>query len=388
LQIRPSENLLAVRRDWVESTWETWYSQSYLLNRWNTQVVVGTSTDPQAQGSSIKVTGSAVLNINDFIPCMPPPVCNANGTLVVKVTSGPEDPRIFSYNGSTYISFFSYDNINNENAAYDPTSYQGYYGTGTKICVPTSDGLIGRMYVSKIYPVPPNACMLEPLIPINQGSFQFANYSIIKNWLAFSDGESDLYFIHQISPQFIVMKIVFVSDIEWFATVDSTSDTPREILDLDLFETSDQDDPSVVDSSSWSAIASNIHGSVNPVYVNAEQSSWGKSYYLSIFHVISSSSQSSSYASYAFSFDEFSRPFKISALSSRLPLNLTGYSFSTCGRKFPFAFVSGLEIAGCQSNATTACLLISYGVCDLESRISVMSLQEFEINMMHRLLVR
>ena len=370
--------IISVRRDRVESTWQSWYGQSFILNRWNTQVVIGSTFQIISPIKYIAISNSVVIDINQFVPCMPPPVCNANGTLVVKVTSGPEDPRIFSYEGAKYISFFSYDNIIGANYSYGISTYDenyvGYYGTGTNLCIPTPDGLIGRMYVSKIYPSPPNECMLQQLVPIYQDGFHFTNNSIIKNWLAFSL-DSELYFIHQISPQFIVTKISVMTETEWVATLHSSVTTPSSIIALDSYNSVDKDE-----SSGKSAITSNIHGSVNPVLINSEISSWNTSYFLSIFHVLSND-PSSSYAAYAFAFCPY-YSFNITALSNRLPLNLTGYSSYRCGGKFPFAFVSGIEIFPCEANSSEACLVISYGVCDQESRVSVMKLVDFETNMM------
>lgn len=348
------------------------------MNRWSTQVVIGSTLEIGTPENRIAISNSVVVDIKQFVPCMPPPVCNVNGTLVVKLTTGPEDPRVFTHKESKYISFFSYDNIIGANNPYGIGTYDedyvGYYGTGTHLCLATPDGLIGRMYVSKLNPHPPNRCLLQQLIPIYQDSFHFANDSIVKNWLAFSL-DSELYFIHQICPTFIVTRISEMTETEWIATEHSSVTTPSSITVLDTYNSRKRDD-----TIEKSAVASNIHGSVNPILVLSEKSSWGGSYFLSIFHVLSDDPKSS-YASYAFAFTPHS-PFYITALSKRLPLNLTGYSSYRCGGKFPFAFVSGLEIFPCKSNPVDSCLVISYGVCDKESRVSVMNLRDFETKMM------
>jgi hypothetical protein len=371
----------------VESSWKSWYGESFILNRWNTQVVIGSTLEIGTPENRIAISNSVVASVKQFVPCMPPPVCNVNGTLVVKLTSGPEDPRIFAYNGSKYISYFSYDNIIGANNTYGISlyddNYVGYYGTGTHLCIATPDGLIGRMYVSKLNPHPPNRCLLQQLIPVYQDSFRFANDSIVKNWLAFSL-QSELYFIHQICPQFIVMRVSETTETEWIATEHSSVATPSSIIALDkpthqptaLKYFSSELEDSIVKT----AIASNIHGSVNPILVLSDKSSWSTTYFLSIFHVLSNDPKTS-YASYAFSFTPYS-PFYITGLSKRLPLNVTGYSSYRCGGKFPFAFVSGLEIFPCKSNPVHACLAISYGVCDKESRVSIMDLRDFETKMM------
>ena len=59
----------------------------------------------------LRTWNAYVISVGKFIPCIPVPTCNTNGTVVVKLTTGPEDPRIFHYNGVEYLSFFSYDNI-------------------------------------------------------------------------------------------------------------------------------------------------------------------------------------------------------------------------------------------------------------------------------------
>jgi hypothetical protein len=116
---------------------------------------------------------------------------------------------------------------------------------------------------------------------------------------------------------------------------------------------------------------------MNPVHITASDSVRGIYYFLSVFHTVSDEA-AQNYNHYAFAFYH-SRPFRIVALSSLLPLNMTLWSHppTTCGNA-PFAFVSGLTLTGCSADATVKCLLISYGVCDAESRAAEMRLKDFE----------
>lgn len=114
------------------------------------------------------------------------------------------------------MSVFSYDNIvtpSNRDAVMS-SKYLGLYGTGTHACGASSDGLIGRMHVARLLPKPINKCVMSPLIPVYQDVLRFENNSIVKNWLAFSSDEK-LYFIHQISPTFIVLETTVMADTHW-----------------------------------------------------------------------------------------------------------------------------------------------------------------------------
>ncbi len=134
----------------------------YVQNRWNSRVVYGVYTSHE------RVQFAVLLHTPVHKPCLPPVTCDAAGVAVFKVNSGPEDPRVFLFKGELYVSFFSYDSIVNGNATSPKFSadYGGAFETGTDECVPTADGLIGRMYVSKINPAPLSPCILGDLLPV------------------------------------------------------------------------------------------------------------------------------------------------------------------------------------------------------------------------------
>ena len=79
---------------------------------------IGSTLEIGTPENRIAISNSVVVDIKQFALCMLPPVCNINRTLVVKLTTGPEDPRIFTHNESKYISFFSYDNTIGANYPY------------------------------------------------------------------------------------------------------------------------------------------------------------------------------------------------------------------------------------------------------------------------------
>ena len=76
--------LVSARRDWVETIWSNWHDEFFIINRWYTQVLLGHRV---AKAKYKRSVTDVVLEINDFIPCMPQPTCNKNGTLVMKVPS-------------------------------------------------------------------------------------------------------------------------------------------------------------------------------------------------------------------------------------------------------------------------------------------------------------
>jgi peptidoglycan/LPS O-acetylase OafA/YrhL len=363
LELRENKYIFA-RRDHVESKWFTWYGKSYIINKWNTEIVGANYLKKPRQLQSY------IIDIPNFKPCVPEPICNTNGTIVVKVTSGPEDPRIFKFLGQEYLSFFAYDNVitSENNATVTNSEYVGYYGTGSDLCTPTEDGLIGRMYIAKIYRKPVNPCSLGRLIPVYQIGLQFPKNSIVKNWLAFTR-DSYLFFIHQISPVFQVMLAQSVTDTAVETSLFSSTVIPDHIKALEVAS------GSVLQIS---GISSNIHGSANPLYISTADSFFGGEYFLSFFHVLSSNS-SLNYALYAFGFTIWD-PFQILYISDRLYLNTSGFHSSTCGGAQPFGFVTGLTIESCYE--ILRCLVISYGVCDKESRVMQMKLANFQAKFM------
>lgn len=395
------------RRDYQTGGGNNWFDRDYLQNKWESQIIMGTySASAQTQQAS-------VLNTETFTPCLPPVTCNGNGTLAVKVSAGPEDPRLFYFAGSYYVSVFSYDNIHKNTSLVEDVGY-GDYGTGSSLCVPSSDGLIGRMYVAKVGAVNVNPCILSTFKPVLQTGLSFSNYSIVKNWLAFSfNNESDpeeLYFIHQISPFFVIMAAELSPDaVNTYVAHNTTAPDLIRLLDLAAASHRAEDDFTLVQQDSASVVylsaqqlahqadpasgvdvevladprqgATAVHGSVNPVLIEAADSSTGSSYYLSIFHLVSGRPLLN-YASYAFAFCAHP-PFEISAVSPRLWLNTTlssSTNTTVCGAA-PFAFVSGLTTTVCDDStdeSADTCLLISYGVCDTESRVAQVRLKEFE----------
>lgn len=305
------------------------------------------------------------------------------------MSDGPEDPRLFVFNGTTYISLFSYDNIlTTSNRAFTcSSSYLGFYGTGTHVCKATSDGLIGRMYIAELSQHNSlNKCIATPLIPVYQESLKFEKNSIVKNWLAFSFSE-ELYFIHQISPRFLIMKTTVMNETYWSTSLASDTKTPDKVRKLD-FSLRSEGGISITtkfffSTSASSSTLSSIHGSANPVLIRASTSHWNEDYYLSVFHTTSNQSDNN-YASYFFSFSSH-LPFRITGLSKRMPLNLQDYSSLNCGGKDPFGFVSGLEALVCRNASLGICIDVGYGVCDKTSRKMTMSLLDIEMRMMTRL---
>ena len=120
---------------------------------------------------------------------------------------------------------------------------------------------------------------------------------------------------------------------------------------------------------------SNIHGNVNPILIErTDDNGIDYSYFLSVFHTVSEEDELN-YASYAFTFCP-QAPFQISAVSkNRIPLQ-TGSA--TCGGRSPFGFVSGLSTEACSEEDPSQCLVMTYGVCDHESRVAYVKLNEFE----------
>jgi hypothetical protein len=377
-----------------------------LVNRWDTQIILGT-VDP-----TVATQSAVILKHEDFSPCVPPVTCNGNGTLSMKVSTGPEDPRLFMFQGSYYVSVFSYDNIVSNGTSAVQDGY-GDYGSGSKLCVPAEDGLIGRMYMARVATVQNNPCILTQLLPVLQTGLTFTNYSIVKNWLAFAayddaSPNEQLFFVHQISPQFIVMRTNNLTDDAVLTEVAYNTTSPVEILRLDQRARAGRDpaadltlvvqDDSVVylsadqleyqtgpdstvdvtvidDPNSDGATA--VHGSVNPLYIDGSVSSFGYGYFLSMFHLVSDD-LALNYAHYAFGFCE-SAPFSVTTLSPRVDLTtaLLSHASSICGDA-PFAFVTGLALSTCTSDNTEMCLLMTYGVCDAESRVAEINLHRFE----------
>jgi len=307
-----SVGMFAARRDYVTSSWNSWFNTPYMVNNWDTQIIVG-------KFNSLKKAQSAyVVDINNFKPCMLPPNCNTNGTVVVKTNKGPEDPRVIYYQGVYYLTLFSYDNIVTQSAndpKLDP-GYLGDYGTQTDVCVPSEDGLVGRMYLAQLADVSPNKCVIMSIKPIYQSSFVFEQNSIVKNWLAFSYYDQSLYFVHQIAPEFTVMVVDDIAADHVDTSMAYSTPTPHRILDLETYSNK----TGLLNSNALS-IKSNIHGSVNPVWISPEQTSFknlATGYHLSILHVLSEDS-ATNYAAYAFAFCP-EPPFSLIAMSERLKL--------------------------------------------------------------------
>jgi hypothetical protein len=401
-------HLIVARRDYLVTRGMTWFGREYFQHRWETQVIMGTYDARRKYQSAI------LLNTDSVKPCMPPITCDTNGTLVQKISTGPEDPRLFEYNGAMYVSFFSYDAVPapSQRSAAD---HLGDFGTGTRHCVPGRDGLIGRMYVAKIVDQHIHTCVLGDIMPVTPVGLAFPKYSIVKNWLAFAAGghgaPRQLFFIHQISPFFVVMGVRVIRSSAIETAVASNTTTPEEIVAIDraarrgstpAFTLVQQDGlpmylspqqlahqsapNSTVKISSLDSGASvgetSVHGGANPVYISAADSILKTGYFLSIFHTISTDA-ALHYQHYAFAFCD-SRPFRISALSSPLPLTTvpTSRSPGACGRA-PFAFVSGLALTECSADPSAKCLLVSYGVCDVESRVAEVRLRDLELTFSH-----
>lgn len=355
--------LFAARRGITTSQFGAWFNQTTLLNTWKTSLVVGTfdfKKETQLPLAAIDLM---------FKPCMPEPICNKNGTSVFKITTGPEDPRLFQYNGNYYLTMFGYDNIMS-NRTMDTLSskYFGEFGTGTEVCIPKSDGLIGRMHILKLPkngPISSYDCVLQDSViaPIMQNQTVYPNNSVTKNWLAFSF-QTRLFFIDQISPSFSIMEVVDPDTEVVYAFQAYSSDTPSIIKSLDT-------NSSFGSLNNSQIFSSNIHGGANPVRY--------KDQYVSIFHVLSASA-SENYANYMFTFCP-NPPFKIITRSQE-PLYL---DMSACeGRSNPIAFVSGLTLGPCtgENVGSKNCFLVTYGVCDTASRIIRINATAYMNNMM------
>jgi hypothetical protein len=291
------------------------------------------------------------------------------------------------------------------------------------------------MYVAEVSKLQVNPCILTDIRPVTQKGQVFAPYSIVKNWLAFTtsgdESPEQLFFIHQISPKFIVLRVENVTARAMEAAVAYSTDTPAALLQVDAAAQSPvalspaarpsrgSGAPTLVQQGTTTMYLSpeqlayqstaesatkvtrvvrgadkkddsmttvtSIHGNVNPVFVSAADSSRFSGYFLSIFHTVSDDS-AQNYMHYAFAFCR-APPFDIFALSPPLPLSTapTSRTNGTCGSA-PFAFASGLALTTCTSGdaggavdeSVVKCLLFSYGVCDAESRVSEVRLHEFE----------
>jgi hypothetical protein len=399
-------SVFVARRDYVTSQGASWFGTEYRQDRWQAQIVLGT------YNPSVGFQQAVLLRHDDFLPCLPPPTCSDNGTVALKVSTGPEDPRLFTFRGDNYVSVFSYDNLY-ANGTSPVTDGYGDYGSQSNLCVPSEDGLIGRMYIAKVATVQANPCILSSLAPVIQAGLTFSNYSIVKNWLAFTgyDGVSpdeQLFFVHQISPHFVVMQVMSMDDSAVYTEVAFNTTAPAEILRLDMnarglsadytlvqqssgqtayltpnqlaYQQGDASDVGVdiIPGLAYDDTLSAVHGSVNPVLISGGFTPSGEDVYLSIFHTVSDDPDLN-YAHYAFTMCG-AAPFKISGISKRLTLTTkpTARSVSMCGGR-PFAFVSGLALGDCTDpdSEGLTCLIMSYGVCDVESRVSEIKLAQF-----------
>jgi hypothetical protein len=45
---------------------------------------------------------AVLLETSSFQPCLPPITCDINGTLMQKLSTGLEDPRLFRFKGQTF----------------------------------------------------------------------------------------------------------------------------------------------------------------------------------------------------------------------------------------------------------------------------------------------
>ena len=84
------------------------------------------------------------------------------------------------------------------------------------------------------------------------------------------------------------------------------------------------------------------------------------------------------YALYDLGFTTW-EPFQILYIGDRLCLNTSEFHSSTCDGVQLFSFVTGLTSESCYG--VLQCLVISYGVCDKESRVMQMKLANFQANL-------
>ena len=228
--------IMSFRKDYITSSEYQWYGDVYLLNKWEPEVYIGNPsfTSRYTNGGNPESIHYAVskISIVNFKPCISPPICNANGTVTIKMTTGPEDPRLFVFQEHLYMTMFSYDNVYNA-TLHEANDYKGAWGTGSDLCEPTPDGLIGRMYIMKV-----EECGEGKAIPVYQDGLQFVENTVVKNWLTFNyynteEENEELYFIHQISPSVVIMKTTEITESYVNTSVQYIIDTPAEILSLD-----------------------------------------------------------------------------------------------------------------------------------------------------------
>jgi hypothetical protein len=308
-------------------------------------------------------------------PCIKSFSCNSNGTRTIQISTGVEDPRLLRWKDDVYATFFSFDDVSDK-----VNNFGDAWSTGTTFhcgSESNSSGISeysgsGRMHLVRVYNGDNDGMVgagaeggrdhLRP-IPVLWSEDPLMRM-VSKNWLAFTDHEHTLFWIHSMYPRLIVLKTV------------SPKLAPRALPES--FQTQLIVNMTAEDTVLGSVLPTNnrspfeVHGSSNPVRIPGNHSGRGRPYLFTIVHLVSED-LTLNYASYAV------------ALSPMFPFEIIGASKKElwlekvpeekhCAR--PGAFASGLQLN--RSISGDIEVIITYGVCDQESRMTRFNLQSFE----------
>ncbi|QDZ21555.1 hypothetical protein A3770_06p40730 [Chloropicon primus] len=247
--------------------------------------------------------------------CEPEPVyIPSNNTLIRKVVTGPEDPKLLSLGAATFLTFNS---LLPPNLAITAQCHQTRYG-------------VQQMFLSSPYdPTAVESGTLPHAVRLKCGSETRDE----KNWIGFQYGDQLLY-VYSVYPHKVLqVRKEDGACVEKWSTADY----------LPLFQAS-------------LAAEADIHGSGSATLVSNPD---GDDYYLALLHYLTRKERV--YTSLAYKF-EAKPPFKVLGVSKPLPLQGSTR-----------AFASSLLVLPEQGK-----VVIGYGVANAEARALVMDVRDLE----------
>jgi len=250
--------------------------------------------------------------------CVPETFIPTNKTLLRHVVTGPEDAKVFSYNGSVDVAFSSLPPLGEDGCAEGEDVSQMYIAGGVDMTGSSPD--VGSR--------------------LTCGENDVAE----KNWIPFThDGK--LHFVYSPLPHTVVT-----------AQPDGACDQ-KYTSDFAPLQQLKRANASLV-----------VRGSGQAVFINDTEAtpSLPRPHFLALLHM-KENEKSEAYAHFAYRFSA-EPPFNILQVSSQLPL-LTARPVEKSGEAF--AFVSGLTVV----NRTVA---ISYGAGDRDARALVLTLDRLD----------
>jgi len=268
--------------------------------------------------SMVKMSGWTGLRSQNgpWTPCVKETWIPNNGTLVRRVLTGPEDPKLLQFGMGRTMIFNSFPPL-------------GRYG-----CV--AEEVVSQMYMATGFETP-SAELVAKRLPFGARTFDE------KNWIPF-DYQGRLHYVYSPIPH----KILVVNDDESVQDAYETSFEPLRHLQSERLELK-------------------VRGSGQAVFVNGSAASTPnlpQPHYLALLHIARPATGEYNHFAYRFSAEP---PFAILQVSTALPLQTT--SPKRGGKAF--AFASGLLVHD-------DTVLISYGAGDLESRLLALSLQRLD----------